>query len=135
MGDENDSLVAEHALDQVVKDVLRGVVVHSRQGVVQQHCLGIEVGSTGKVQALALASGQVDPAKATEGAVTHGQHLQIHLQGTGVDNLAVLLLIELQAKGDVVANAQVLHPSSLQQPERVCQKLSGEAVGQSIGQV
>jgi len=56
MGDEDDGLVIHAVLDQVFEDVVGSVVVHSRQRVIQQHQVTIEVGTAGKVQSLALTT-------------------------------------------------------------------------------
>ncbi len=62
--DEHDGLVAEQALDAVVEDVVRRVVVHGRQRVVQQHQVALGVGAAGQVDALPLAAAEVDAADA-----------------------------------------------------------------------
>ncbi len=73
--DEDGGLASKQALDAVVKDVVGSVVVHSRQGVVQQHQVAVGVGAAGKVDALALATRQVHTANAGTGlvAVLRGQ--------------------------------------------------------------
>ncbi len=87
MGDQHGGLVAEDAPDAVLKDVVRGVVVHGRQSVVQQHQVAAKVGGAGQVQALALAAGQVDAAQAGLALVPGGKDLQVELQGAGVQHL------------------------------------------------
>ena len=64
VGHQDGGLLAEQAPDAVLKDVLRGVVVDGRQGVVQQDQVAAAVGSARQVEALALATGQVDAAQA-----------------------------------------------------------------------
>jgi hypothetical protein len=67
--------------------VVGSVVVNGGQGVVKQHKVTVEIGAAGKVEALALATGQVDATQAGLGLVTLGQDLQVELQGAVVDNL------------------------------------------------
>jgi hypothetical protein len=62
MCNQDDGLVRQRVNQQVVKDVVRCVVVDRRQRVVKQEELAVEVGSAGQVQALALAARQVDAA-------------------------------------------------------------------------
>ena len=95
MRHQHGGLVAEHAAHAVLKDVVGGVVVHSRQGVVQQHQVAVKVGAAGQVEALALAARQVDAAQARLALVAGSQDLQVKLQGAGVD--------DLQARGTTAA--------------------------------
>mmetsp|Transcript_13475 Transcript_13475/g.33014 ORF Transcript_13475/g.33014 Transcript_13475/m.33014 type:complete len:265 (-) Transcript_13475:1342-2136(-) len=113
VGDPHHRLVAQHAADAMLEDVDGGVLVHGRQGVVQQHQLRVVVGGARQAHALALATGQVDAALTSHGLVTVRQDLQIQLQRAGMDDLLVLDLIKGQAKQDVLPQAQVLHPGGL----------------------
>ena len=87
VGDQHGGLLAEQAAHALLKDVLRGVVVHSGQGVVEQDEVARDVGGARKVEALALAARQVDAAQAGLGLVAQGQDLQVELQGAGVQDL------------------------------------------------
>jgi hypothetical protein len=69
MGDENDGLVSHATTQALAEHVVRGVVVHSGEGIVQQDEVGWGVGRTGHVDALSLSTGQVDTAKTAEGHV------------------------------------------------------------------
>mmetsp|Transcript_17442 Transcript_17442/g.43894 ORF Transcript_17442/g.43894 Transcript_17442/m.43894 type:complete len:940 (-) Transcript_17442:126-2945(-) len=113
VGDQDHSLVAHQAAQAVAKDVVGGVVVHGGQRVVQQHQVGLGVGGAREVQALALAARQVDAAQASHGVVTLGQNLKVKLQGAGVDDGRVLVLVHLGAKQDGVTQRQVLAPGVL----------------------
>ena len=52
--------VPEGALDAVLEDMLRSVVVDGREGVVEQHDIAAKVGTARKVKTLALSTRQVD---------------------------------------------------------------------------
>jgi len=53
MGHQDGGLVAEQAAHAVLKDVLGGVVVHSREGVVLQGAEGAGVGRLGSARSAA----------------------------------------------------------------------------------
>ncbi len=70
VGDQDGGLVSKDTLDAVLKDVLGGVVVDGREGVVEQHEVAVKVGATGEVETLALATRQVDTTETHHGLVT-----------------------------------------------------------------
>jgi len=86
--DEHDGLVGGVLLEAVFKDVLRRVVVDRGQGVVEQVDVAVEVGRAGEVEALALATRQVNATQTSLGLVPLGEDLQVQLQGAIMDDLA-----------------------------------------------
>ncbi len=102
---------------------LGGVVVHSGEGIVQEHEVALrEVGGTGEVQALALATRQVDAAEAglRGGAAVKGRVWVSAGEGT---RKQIEWGVESQpAKGSQPAPLAVDHPpkegvSALSQPK------------------
>mmetsp|Transcript_4064 Transcript_4064/g.8813 ORF Transcript_4064/g.8813 Transcript_4064/m.8813 type:complete len:286 (-) Transcript_4064:1234-2091(-) len=113
MCDPDDSLVLEHALDAVVEDVQRSMLVHSTERVVQQHDVSGVVGGPRQANTLPLTTRQVDATQPTLALVTQGQDLQVKLKGAVVDDAVVVLLVPGLTKHDAVAHRQVLAPGVL----------------------
>ncbi len=71
------------------------------------------VGSTGHIEALALATREVDATEPSQGLVTIWQDLQVQSKGTGLNDLVVVVLIKLSAEEDGLAQRHVLAPRVL----------------------
>ncbi len=71
------------------------------------------VGGTGHIEALALATREVDATEPSQGLVTIWQDLQVQSKGAGLNDLVVVVLIELSAEEDGLAQRHVLAPGVL----------------------
>jgi hypothetical protein len=70
VGNQHHGFISQEPLNAPVKDVLTGVLVYSRQGIVQQDQISVMIGSTGQAHPLALATRKVDTPFARHGGVS-----------------------------------------------------------------
>ncbi|KAH3674242.1 hypothetical protein WICPIJ_009642 [Wickerhamomyces pijperi] len=92
--------------------------IHSTQNVIQENDITVCVHGSGQVDSGLLTSGKSDTTFTDFGLITFWKVGEIDIQGTGSNNLVVLLLIPLGTEQHVLSDSGVLHPGIRAESQR-----------------